>query len=120
MMAEQEQRATVTVLRGHGEERLRQAIMQGLVREDLQSDVNEVLQRLESMQRDLKSANEFLENERKSYERFKKLYYEALRAKQREDNRKKRYENAKMMAGVFMAMFVIVFVCMAICKALMG
>ena len=59
-MTEQEQRATVTVLRGHGEERLRQAIMQGLVREDLQGDFNEVLQRLDSMRRDLNRADELL------------------------------------------------------------
>ncbi len=120
MTTEQEQRATVTVIRGHGEERLRQAIMQGLVREDLQNDVTEVLQRLEVMQRDLNRANEMLASERKSYERFKRLFYDALRAKQREDDRKKRYENAKMASCVFVAMFVIVLLCMAICRAIFG
>lgn len=119
-MTEQEQRATVTVLRGHGEERLRQAIMQGLVREDLQGDFNEVLQRLDSMRRDLNRADEMLTHERASYERFKKLYYDALRAKQREDERKRRYENAKMASCVFVAMFVIVLLCMAICRLIFG
>ena len=102
-MAEQEQRTTVTVLRGHGEERLRQAIMQGLVREDLQGDFNEVLQRLDSMRRDLNRADELLAHERASYERFKKLY-----------------ENAKMASCVFVAMFVIVLLCMAICRLIFG
>ena len=41
-----QQRASVVMLRGHGEDRLRQAIMQGLIRDDIAADVDEVLRQI--------------------------------------------------------------------------
>lgn len=45
-------RASVIMMRGHGEQRLRQAIMQGLVREDVADDIAELLQRIEDARRE--------------------------------------------------------------------
>ncbi len=40
------ERASVIMMRGHGESRLRQAIMQGLVREEVAADVTKCSVRL--------------------------------------------------------------------------
>lgn len=112
--------ASVIMLRGHGEDRLRQAIQQGLVAKDLQADVEEVLKEITKARFDLDVANNLIENERKSYIRFEKLYYEALKAKSREDKRKNRFNDLKMAALLFGMMFIVVLVCMMICKAIFG
>lgn len=108
------------MLKGHGEERLRQAIAQGLVREDLLKDFDEVLKQTESMRNELQRAKFSLADAQKSLSHFQKTYYEALRAKQREDERAKKFENAKLFALVFGSMFVIVLLCMVICRMIFG
>lgn len=108
------------MLRGQGEDRLRQAMQQGLIAKDLQADVDEVLKDITKARFDLDVANKLLENERKSYIRFEKLYYEALKAKSREDNRKQKYSDIKTVAFLFGVMFIVVLLCMMICRAIFG
>lgn len=108
------------MLRGQGEDRLRQAMQQGLIAKDLQADVDEVLKDITKARFDLDVANRLLENERDSYSRFEKLYYEALRAQRREEKRKTQYENIKMGAILFGLVFIIVLISMMICKAILG
>ena len=112
--------ASVIMIRGHGEDRLRQAIQQGLVSKDLHDDVDEVLKDIHKARFDLDAANRQLENERKSYARFEKLYYKALEAQRREDMRKKKFTDAKLAALLFGMMFIVVLLCMMICRAIFG
>ena len=119
-MAQDQNRAAVVMLKGHGEERLRQAIAQGLVREDLQKDFEEVLKQVEEARNELKFAQFGLSDARKSLSYFQKTYYEALQAKQREEARAKKFESAKMIALAFGSMFIIVLLCMMICRMIFG
>lgn len=120
MQGQTNRRASVIMLRGHGEDRIRQAIQQGLVAKDLQDDVEKVLKDITKARFDLDVANKLLEDERKSYIRFEKLYYEALKAKNREDKRKQKYSDIKMAALFFGVMFIVVLLCMMICRAIFG
>lgn len=115
-----EQRATVTVIRGHGEERMRQAIAQGLVREDLKGDFEEVLRQLDEVRAELKMARLAVAEERKSYERFAKLYQDSLRAMRREEKRRKRKNDCAIAITVFVTIFVIVLLSMMLCRAIFG
>lgn len=119
-MAQDQNRAAVVMLKGHGEERLRQAIAQGLVREDLKKDFEEVLKQVEQARNELKFAQLSLSDARKSLAHFQKTYYEALRAQQREEERAKKFESVKMIALAFGSMFLIVLLCMMICRMIFG
>mgnify|MGYP003216118298 CR=1 FL=1 len=112
--------ASVIMLRGHGEDRLRQAMQQSLVAKDLQSDVEEVLKDIAKARFDLDVANKLLEDERRSYYRFEKLYHQCVLAKQKEDMRKKRFDNIKGGAILFGMVFIVVLLCMMICRVIFG
>jgi len=112
--------ATVMMLKSHGEERLRQAIAQGLVREDLMADFNEVLAQVDSLKNELHFAQLSLADAQKALAHFKEVYNDALRAKQREDARVEKFNNIKLFALLFGSMFAIILVCMMICRLIFG
>lgn len=119
--------AAVVMLKEHGEERLRKAISQGLVREELLNDFNEILdqnERLRSQNGDLvrqiNSLNYQLSEADRTLGQFKQVYYEALQAKQREDDKKNRFENLKFFALLLCGAFAVICPCMLICRLVFG
>ncbi len=119
-MDSKQQRASVIMLRGHGEERLRQAIMQGLVREEIAADVDEVLRQIDSVKRSNRLLNEDVCHQKKELDRFKQIYYDAIRDAQKAKDRKKRNQDAVMYAFVVGTIFIIVLVSMMICRLIFG
>jgi len=114
------ERASVVMLRGHGEQRLKQAIMQGLVREEVAADVDEVLRQIEK----IKAENAFLTDQKKRIEaelnRYRGVYFDAIRAHQREKARRANANAAISYALAFAAIFTIVLVCTLIARAIFG
>ena len=114
------ERASVVMLRGHGEQRLKQAIMQGLVREEVASDVEEVLRQIEKTKAD----NALLADQKKRLEgelgRYRSIYFDAIRAHQREKARKARATAAAGYIIAFAAIFAIVLLCTIIARAIFG
>ena len=51
---------------------------------------------------------------------YKEVYFRAMRAKQREEERKKRWENTKILAVGIGVIFLIVFACMFLCRLIFG
>jgi len=113
-------RASVIMMRGHGEERLRQAMMQGLVREELAADVEELLHQVE----EARSEHGVLErNYRGALQRigdYERIYNDAIRAHQREEARKKKNAELKERAIAVAIIFLIVLVSTAISRAIFG
>ncbi len=114
------ERASVVMLRGHGEQRLRQAIMQGLVREEVAADVDEVLRQIEKVTSEcnrLADQKKHLEGE---LNRFRSIYFDAMRAHQREKARKAKVTAAAGYAAAFAALFAIILICTLISRAIFG
>lgn len=114
------QSAAVIMPKGHGEERLRQALQQGLVRKELEQDFQEVIANIEKLKIDNRYAKDRISELQKELGNYKQVYYDALRAKQREDARRERWQNAKIITVVAASMFVIVFLCVFICRLIFG
>ena len=108
------------MLRGHGEDRLRQAIMQGLIRDDIAADVDEVLRQIEAVKRSNKLLNDDFCHQKKELDRFKQIYYDAIRDAQRAQNRKRRNQDAISYAMVAGTIFIIVLLSMMICRLIFG
>lgn len=115
-----EQRASVIMLRGHGEDRLRQAMMQGLIRDELAADVQDVLRRIEAIKLDNKMLNDSLRHEKQENERFKRIYYDALLAAEKAKRRKNQRKDIYSYAIVAGTIFLIVLLSSIICKLIFG
>ena len=127
MMQGQPRGAAVVMLKEHGEERLRKAIAQGLVREELLGDFQEVLGTCESLRAQnndlvgqINSLNFRLSEANRTLDHFKQVYNEALRAKQREDDKKARFDGLKFFALLIGGAFAVVCPCMLICRLVFG
>lgn len=127
MMQGQPRGAAVVMLKEHGEERLRKAIAQGLVREELLSDFQEVLGNCENLRArnddlvgQINSLNYRLSEANRTLDHFKQVYNDALRAKQREDDKKARFESLKFFALLIGGAFAVVCPCMLICRLVFG
>lgn len=103
-------RASVVMMRGHGEERLRQALMQGLVREEIVADVEEVLKRADDMRQENErlSASCFGASQRVA--EYERIYYDAVGAYQQEEARKKKRSELKSDVLFVSVIFLIVLV----------
>lgn len=119
--------AAVVMLKEHGEERLRKAIAQGLVRDELLNDFQEVLGNCEDLraQNDrlagqINSLNFRLSEVNRTLDHFKEVYNEALRAKQREDDKKERLNSLKFFALFLCGAFAVICPCMLICRLVFG
>lgn len=113
-------RASVVLMKGHGESRVRQALMQDLIRNDIVGDVQEVLDEIEKKRADIEALNHSLYETEKQLNEHRKIYYDALRAKQREDKRNENIETAKILIAIGGGVFLIVLLSMMICRAIFG
>lgn len=113
-------RASVVLMKGHGEKRVRQALMQDLIRNDIVEDVQEVLDEIEKKRADIEALNHSLCETEKQLNEHRKIYYDALRAKQREDKRNENIETAKIVIAIGGGVFLIVLLSMMICRAIFG
>lgn len=127
MMQGQPRGAAVVMLKEHGEERLRKAIAQGLVRDELLGDFQEVLSNCENLRArnddlvgQINSLNYRLSEANRTLDHFKQVYNEALRAKQREDDKKARFDGLKFFALLIGGAFAVVCPCMLICRLVFG
>lgn len=119
-MEGKQQRASVIVLRGHGEDRLRQAIMQGLIRDDIAADVNEVLRQIDAVKQSNKQLNDEYYQQKQELERFRAIYYDALLCAQKAKTRKKQNQDTVMYAFVVGTIFIIVLASMMIYRLIFG
>lgn len=113
-------RASVVYLKGHGEQRLRTAIMQGLVREEIKDCVDEVLAQNEAMKAEkdvLIAKNSQLERE---LERYSRVYKNAMAEFNRAQKRKRKRNDAAACVAIFTFLVSAVFVGCSIFKALFG
>lgn len=117
---ENEQRASVIMLRGHGEDRLRQAMMQGLIRDELTADVQDVLRQIEAVKRDNQMLSDSFRHQKQENERFKKIYFDALLAAEKAKRRKKQRNDIYSYAIVAGTIFIVVLLSSIICKLIFG
>ncbi len=117
---ETNERASVVILRGRGKERLRQAMMQGLVKEELSADVNEVLREID----EVKGENARLIDHSKRVDvelgRYRDIYFKAIKSHEREKDRKARTRAAYAYSALFAAVFAIVLLSTVITRAIFG
>ena len=119
-MEGKQQRASVIVLRGHGEDRLRQAIMQGLISDDIAADVNEVLRQIDAIKQSNKQLNDEYCQQKQELDRFRAIYYDAILGAQKAKARKKRNQDAAYYALIAGAIFIVVLLASAICRLILG
>jgi len=115
-----ERAGVVMMLRGHGEQRLRQAIMQGLVRDELIEDVEEVLRHFDDLERELASAKQRNQQLEKELGRFKGIYHSAILQVKRQEIRKRQIGFIGYLVAIGAAAFLIILACMMICRAVFG
>lgn len=113
-------RASVIMMRGHGEQRLRQAMMQGLVREEIASDVEELLQQIDDARREHEQLTNSYRAAAQRVSEYERIYYDAVGAFQREEARKKKNAELKDKAKAVAILFIIVLVSTIICNAIFG
>lgn len=113
-------RASVIMMRGHGEQRLRQAMMQGLVREEIASDVEELLQQIDDARREHEQLTNSYRSAAQRVSEYERIYYDAVGAFQREEARKKKNAELKDKAKAVAILFIIVLVSTIICNAIFG
>lgn len=120
MEQREKQNAAVIMLRGHGEGRLRQAIQQGLVRKDIESDVDEVLERIKKLEIENELANTRVNELKRELHNYKDIYYRAMMAKLREDDRKRRKRVLNAVLFSLSVAFVITYMGAFIYKMIAG
>lgn len=113
-------RVSVIMMRGHGEQRLRQAMMQGLVREEIASDVEELLQQIDDARREHEQLTNSYRAAAQRVSEYERIYYDAVGAFQREEARKKKNAELKNKAKAVAILFIIVLVSTIICNAIFG
>lgn len=113
-------RASVIMMRGHGEQRLRQAMMQGLVREEISADVEEVLQQIDDARREHEQLDRNYRGAIQRVGEYERIYYDAVGAFQREEARNKKNAERKEKAKAVAIIFLIVLVSTIISRAIFG
>ena len=73
-------RASVIMMRGHGEQRLRQAMMQGLVREEIAADVEELLQQVDDARREHEQLDRNYRGAVQRVGEYERIYFDAVGA----------------------------------------
>ncbi len=121
------ERASVVLMRGHGEERIRNAMMQGLIRDELQKDVDEVLQQIDSIRGEYdllyKNHQQLTRNHQQAsqeLEDMRRIYYDAVKSYQRETERKAKNDAFKQKLAHVAVIFLIVLVSTIISRAIFG
>lgn len=113
-------RASVIMMRGHGEQRLRQAMMQGLVREEIAADVEELLQQVDDARREHEQLDRNYRGAVQRVGEYERIYFDALGAFQREEARNKKNAERKEKAKAVAIIFLIVLVSTIISRAIFG
>lgn len=113
-------RASVIMMRGHGEQRLRQAMMQGLVREEIAADVEELLQQVDDARREHEQLDRNYRGAVQRVGEYERLYFDAVGAFQREEARNKKNAERKEKAKAVAIIFLIVLVSTIISRAIFG
>ncbi len=122
--AKEQRRANVFVMRGHGEERLRQAIMQGLVKDEIAADIEEILKQLD----EAKVEKQRLENDCLSATKrigdYERIYQGAIGAFKREEasnqHKKELLERIKVFAALFAIVLLSTIISMIIARMILG
>lgn len=120
METDTRERASVVMLRGHGEERLRTAIMQSLIREELIQDVEEVLREIDSVKMQNQILKTNLKNRTKELDTYKGIFRSAILKQKQAEARKAMLGTVKCCAIAVGTLFVIILACMLICRAIFG
>ena len=113
-------RASVIMMRGHGEQRLRQAMMQGLVREEIAADVEELLQQVDDARREHEQLDRNYSGAVQRVWEYERIYFDAVGAFQREEARNKKNAERKEKAKAVAIIFLIVLVSTIISRAIFG
>ena len=113
-------RASVIMMRGHGEQRLRQAMMQGLVREEIAADVEELLQQVDDARREHEQLDRNYRGAVQRVGEYERIYFDAVGAFQREEARNKKNAERKEKAKAVAMIFLIVLVSTIISRAIFG
>lgn len=113
-------RASVIMMRGHGEQRLRQAMMQGLVREEIAADVEELLQQVDDARREHEQLDRNYRGAVQRVGEYERIYFDAVGAFQREEARNKKNAERKEKAKAVAIIFLIVLVSTIISRAILG
>lgn len=113
-------RASVIMMRGHGEQRLRQAMMQGLVREEVAADVEELLQQVDDARREHEQLDRNYRGAVQRVGEYERIYFDAVGAFQREEARNKKNAERKEKAKAVAIIFLIVLVSTIISRAIFG
>ena len=113
-------RASVIMMRGHGEQRLRQAMMQGLVREEIAADVEELLQQVDDARREHEQLDRNYRGAVQRVGEYERIYFDAVGAFQREEARNKKNAERKEKAKAVAIIFLIVLVSTIISRAIFG
>ena len=114
------ERTSVVMLRGHGEERLRTAIMQSLIREELIQDVEEVLREIDSIRCENQLLKTNLKNRNAELDKYRGMFVEAIQFQKKAEARKAKLGTASCCAIAAGTLFVIILACMMICRAIFG
>ena len=112
--------ASVIMMRGHGEQRLRQAMMQGLVREEIAADVEELLQQVDDARREHEQLDRNYRGAVQRVGEYERIYFDAVGAFQREEARNKKNAERKEKAKAVAIIFLIVLVSTIISRAIFG
>lgn len=113
-------RASVIMMRGHGEQRLRQAMMQGLVRDEIAADVEELLQQVDDARREHEQLDRNYRGAVQRVGEYERIYFDAVGAFQREEARNKKNAERKEKAKAVAIIFLIVLVSTIISRAIFG
>ena len=113
-------RASVIMMRGHGDQRLRQAMMQGLVREEIAADVEELLQQVDDARREHEQLDRNYRGAVQRVGEYERIYFDAVGAFQREEARNKKNAERKEKAKAVAIIFLIVLVSTIISRAIFG
>lgn len=113
-------RASVIMMRDHGEQRLRQAMMQGLVREEIAADVEELLQQVDDARREHEQLDRNYRGAVQRVGEYERIYFDAVGAFQREEARNKKNAERKEKAKAVAIIFLIVLVSTIISRAIFG
>ena len=113
-------RASVIMMRGHGEQRLRQAMMQGLVREEIAADVEELLQQVDDARREHEQLDRNYRGAVQRVGEYERIYFDAVGAFQSEEARNKKNAERKEKAKAVAIIFLIVLVSTIISRAIFG
>lgn len=114
------ERACADNERAHSVERLRTAIKESLIREELVHDVEEILREFDSVKIQNQILSNHLKTKTNELKRYKGIFLEAIRLQKEAEARRAKLGVAASCAIAAGTLFVIILACMLICRAIFG